>query len=660
MFRLTLLLTKRFLPASLLLCLTLSAIGARADGGSTETLIVQGNKAFPPYEFVNKKGEPAGFNVELINTIADRLAMDVDIVLDDWEKAPEALASGKADLITAMVLSEQRERQFDFTMAHAGIFYCLFVRRDSPIKSIKDAKQKEILVQAGVYAHEWLQSRDITDKIVPLSTPREVLDQLAGGRGDGAIIERLSGLMLMDAFKVNNVVLTGPPLFCAPYAFAVRKGNDRLLTKLDEGIHLLHQDGTYDDLYRKWFSIADIHARRTALLRYSLFILGVIAVLLVGVLAWNFVLKRLVRQRTAQLAKSEKRFQELSDLLPQTVFEADAGGRLTFLNRSGFEMLGLDRDRPLGSFSLSNFIPEMTGKDDWLDSGAQCGKTCRARGLAMNTFPALLYVSPVRSDTRQVGWRGILVDITFQKELEKQIVEAQKMEAIGRLAGGVAHDFNNIITGIHAYAYVVKRNPQDVAVVTDGAEKILMGCNRAGDLVRHFLATAGRRKAEKQAVRLKGVVDEVFKLLQPTYHSVAKLDNRITENGDTVWGEPVLVFQVLMNLCVNGVQAMGDKGGTLTVGLGGEPVQADDGGHPSREIFVSDQGPGIDPEIRDRIFDPFFTTKQAGKGTGIGLFVVSQSLATMGGTIRVESQPGNGATFIVSMPSAPLNAQIAA
>ena len=645
--RLMPLLTMRLLSIGLLLCLTLSASGARAADDSHEKLIVQGNKAFPPYEFVNKKGEPAGFNVELIKTIAERLAMDVDFVMDDWEKAPEALASGKADLITAMILSNQRHRQFDFSMAHAGVFYCLFARKGSRIESIEDAKGKEILVQAKVYGQEWLQHHDITDRLVTFSTPREVLGQLAAGRGDCAVVERLSGLMLLQEFKIENVGLVGSPLVCAPYAFAVKKGNHQLLTKLNEGIHLLHQDGTYDDLYRKWFSIADFHARRMALIRNGLLALAGVVCLMVGVLVWNVTLKRLVAKRTAQLKTSEKRFQELSDLLPQIVFETDADGWLTFLNQSGFDMLGLEHNRSLDTFTLADFIPEMTGFEDWLQDNALNGKTCRVKGQGTGPFPALLFVSPMGSAQDHVGWRGILVDITFQKELERQIIEAQKLEAVGKLAGGVAHDFNNIIAGICGYAYSVKKNPHDIGSVTDGAEKIIMGCDRAGDLVRHFLVTAGRRKAEKQTVQLKGVVDEIFKLLQPTCRSKVKLDNRITDDNDTIWAEPVLVFQVLMNLCVNGVQAMIDKGGTLTVGLGAQSTQT------LRELFVSDQGPGIEAEIRDRIFEPFFTTKQAGKGTGIGLFVVSQSLASMGGTIRVESRPGRGATFIVCMPAVP-------
>ena len=127
----------------------------------------------------------------------------------------------------------------------------------------------------------------------------------------------------------------------------------------------------------------------------------------------------------------------------------------------------------------------------------------------------------------------------------------------------------------------------------------------------------------------------------------------------TVWAEPALVFQVLMNLCVNGAQAMSNRGGTLTVGLLGDAAadQESSTALPQRVLYIKDTGPGIEPELRQRIFEPFFTTRGKDNGTGIGLFVVCQALSDMGGAVRVESALGKGATFIVSLPAAPSPAQ---
>jgi signal transduction histidine kinase/ABC-type amino acid transport substrate-binding protein len=616
-------------------------------------LIVRGDRSFPPYTFINESDQPDGFNIDLIKAIAGLLKLDMDIGLDDWDTVQEALASGRVDLVAGMIRSAEGEKRFDFSIAHAGVFYCIFVRNNSPIKTIDDARGKEILVHAKAYSHEWLAKRHITDHLIPVPSPQEALQLLSEGRHDCAVVERLSGLTLLDSLKIQNVVMAGPPLLGVPYAFAVQKGNDRLLAIVNEGIHRARKNGMYDALYRKWFCVVDADAHRMALVRVGLIVLVFIISMLIVVSIWMLSLRRMVRQRTAELMKSEKRFQELSDLLPQTVFETDADGRLSFLNRSGFEMLGVNRTRPLAELHLSDFIPEAMHLDGWGGNADHRGKTCVVRGPVIDPFPALLYATPVMAGQHQVGWRGLLVDITFQKELEKQVIEAQKMEALGRLAGGVAHDFNNIVTGISAYAHLIRTQPQDVGAVVDSADKILMGCDRAGDLVHHFLVTAGRRQAEKQQVRLKTVVNEVFKLLQPTCGSHITLDNRVTGEVDSVWAEPALVFQILMNLCVNGVQAMAEDGGVLTLGLKNGMTSDDAQPQAQRVLFVSDQGPGIAPELLDRIFEPFFTTRRQYNGTGIGLFVVSQALSEMGGSITVESEPGKGATFIVRIPAMP-------
>ncbi|MBC2742826.1 MAG: transporter substrate-binding domain-containing protein [Desulfosarcina sp.] len=605
-----------FLRTGLLLLLAIQPLVLLAADTPAGPLIARGDRNFPPYEFINEKGDLDGFNIDLLKAISRQMRMAVDIDLDTWETVREELGNGKIHMATGMIRSPEREKTFDFSMAHA-----------------------------------------VTDRIVPVSSPQEALRLLASGRHDCAVIERLSAVDLLKSMEIDTIAMAGPPLVCVPYAFAVRKGDDRLLARLNEGIHRMHQNGVYEDLYRKWFSVANAHARRLAMLRFGALVLAVIVGLAVSVFIWNIALKRLVRRRTAALQQSDRRFRELSDLLPQTVFETDGKGQISFLNRSGFEMLGLKEKTVNDGIYLSSFIPGLPDLDEWAQTGDRRGKACVVSGP--DAFPALLYATPVMPGHSHSGLRGLLVDITFQKELEKQVIESQKLEAMGRLAGGMAHDFNNIVHGLSTYAQMIQSQPEDEKAVADDAGQIIAGCNRATDLVHHFLATAGQREPEKRRVQLAQMVSDVFKLLQPTYGNNISFHNTIDNAETTVWAETALVFQVLMNLCVNSVQAMSEKGGMLTVGvIDEETVIASEKEDQSkalheRVLFVKDTGPGIAPECRNRIFDPFFTTKGPHEGTGIGLFVVSQAVSDLGGTIRLESEPGKGATFIVSLPTTP-------
>jgi signal transduction histidine kinase/ABC-type amino acid transport substrate-binding protein len=643
------------LRVGLLMSLFLLPKHGIATESSIQRFIAKGNVGYPPYEFINSHGQPDGFNIDLLNAISRQMKMDVDIRLDTEETVLEELNTGKIHMITGLVRSPERERSYDFSITHAGVFYCLFVRKGSSIETLNDVRGKEILVHAQTYSQNWLKDRNITKRIVAVASPEEALRLLDAGRHDGAILERLSALDLLKEMQIDTIAMAGPPLMCAPYAFVVQKGNDRLLATLNEGIHRMHHSGTYEDLYRKWFSVTDAHARRKAVLRTAALVVIAVLGLAVAVFVSNIALKRMVRRRTAALRRSNSRFQELCDLLPQTVFETDATGHITFLNRSGFEMLSLSEASIPDGIQLSDFLPGEPDFDELAQTGNCRGQACLVSGPGIDAFPALLYVTPVLAGDIHTGLRGLLVDITFQKELEKQVIESQKMEALGRLAGGVAHDFNNIITGISGYAQLIRVQPHHGEGVADSSEKILTGCDRAADLVRHFLATAGRRQPDKQRVRVGQLVSEIFKLLQPTYGLNVAFSNTIGGHNDAVFAEPALVFQVLMNLCVNAAQAMSDKGGTLTVGLLDDATAAGESSKamPQRVFFITDTGPGIEPDVRERIFEPFFTTRGKDKGTGIGLFVVCQALSDMGGAIRVESEPGKGSTFIVTLPAAP-------
>jgi signal transduction histidine kinase/ABC-type amino acid transport substrate-binding protein len=649
----------RLIRSSLLIGVVLGSLLLLAADIPAAPLIARGDRNFPPYEFINASGQPDGFNIDLLRAISSRLEMDVDIGLDTWEAVRADLANGDIHLVTGMIRSAEREKLFDFSITHAGVFYCLFVRRGSPIHNLDDAAGKAILVHARAYSHDWLLARKVTNRIIPVSSPQEALQLLADGRHDCAIIERLSAFELMRALRLDSIVMAGPPLVCAPYAFAVRKGDDRLLARLNEGIHLMHHSGVYEDLYRKWFSASDAHTRRMAMARAGLFILAAVFGVAIAIFICNLALKKTVQRRTAALEKSRRRFQALCDLLPQTVFETDATGHISFLNRSGYDMLGLPEGSILNDFHLSDFLPGAFDLDQWVRGDDRGGKACVVHGPDIDAFPALFYATPILSGNRPAGLRGMIVDISFQKELEKQVLASQKMEALGQLAGGVAHDFNNIVTGISAYSQLIAKRPSDGDAVARSVEKILTGCDRATDLVRHFLATAGRRQPEKQSVRLGRVVSEVFNLIQPTCSADIAFNNAIGDRDDAVWAEPALVFQVLMNLCVNSAQAMSNKGGTLTVGFMDDPAtdRAPVALQPQRVLFITDTGPGIDPELKDRIFEPFFTTRGKDNGTGIGLFVVCQALSEMGGAVRVESEPGKGATFIITLPTAPSPAE---
>jgi PAS domain S-box-containing protein len=263
-------------------------------------------------------------------------------------------------------------------------------------------------------------------------------------------------------------------------------------------------------------------------------------------------------------------------------------------------------------------------------------------------------------------------DVTEQRKdreerdrLQQELIQAQKMEAIGTLAGGIAHDFNNILAAIMGYAELLDAwVGQGDRKIHHAVAEILRATRRARDLVTQILSFSRRQAADIHSIGVSPLVKEAVKMLRSVLPSTVRVEVRAMSGGDTVMADPAQIHQVLMNLATNGWQAMRETGGTLTIEVS---LTEDDSAAgaacselppgPYVRMTVSDTGPGIPEELLPRIFEPFFTTKGTNEGTGLGLSVVHGIVKRHGGGVAVHSAPGNGATFEVYLPLAKQRAE---
>lgn len=238
-----------------------------------------------------------------------------------------------------------------------------------------------------------------------------------------------------------------------------------------------------------------------------------------------------------------------------------------------------------------------------------------------------------------------------QRDYEDKIRQAQKMEALGALASGIAHDFNNILFPILGYAELLREEFPDETRQRKGLEEIMKGATRARDLVEQILTFS--RQAETRVAPLKPdlIIKEVIKLIQATLPATIRIRKSIGRDVKKVMADPTQLHQVAMNLVTNAFHAMEATGGTLTVQLENAAHPDDSKPGPFVLLSVSDTGPGMDPQTREKIFDPYFTTKPDGKGTGLGLSVVHGIVKKYRGDIMVQSLPGEGSCFQVYLPA---------
>ncbi len=257
-----------------------------------------------------------------------------------------------------------------------------------------------------------------------------------------------------------------------------------------------------------------------------------------------------------------------------------------------------------------------------------------------------------------LGTRGSNRDITERKKLEEQLRHAQKMEAIGTLAGGVAHDFNNILTAIIGFGQMAQNSIKDNEKTTKFLDEVLAGAQRAAELTHSLLAFSRKQTIALTQVNLNEIVRNINRMLMRVIGEDIKLTNLLINRELVVMADRGQIDQVILNLATNARDAMPD-GGELTIET--DMVNVDNS-YAKTHLFentgmyailtLSDTGIGMDQRTMDNIFEPFFTTKEVGKGTGLGLSMAYGIIKQHGGNINVYSEPGEGTTFRVYLPMA--------
>jgi len=372
------------------------------------------------------------------------------------------------------------------------------------------------------------------------------------------------------------------------------------------------------------------------------------------------------RKRTqAMLRESEDRYRSLVEESPDMI-GIGAEGLLVFINSTGAKLLGAkDKSELLGKRGEHFIHPE--------DYPATIDRLRRRQLGETGLYPAEVRymrldgtILPVEVSVKPIIFHGkpaaqfIARDITERKKLEEQLRQSQKLEAIGQLAGGVAHDFNNMLAVIGGNAELLLLDAGQYTPVTNQCLKQIMAASeRAADLTRQLLAFSRKQVMQSELLLLNKVVADLSKMLKPIIGEHIDLECRYAPQLPFVRADAGMIEQVIFNLAVNARDAM-PRGGHLLIATGTASLDA---AHPHDQpsagagefvcLTVTDTGSGIAPEHLPRIFEPFYTTKEIGKGTGLGLATVYGIVQQHQGRIEVSSPPGEGATFKIFLPAIP-------
>ncbi len=383
---------------------------------------------------------------------------------------------------------------------------------------------------------------------------------------------------------------------------------------------------------------------------------------------------------------SEKQYRLLADNVKEVIWTLDLKTlKISYITPSILSMMGYTPEEAKSQFSFKKMLlPESAKKAmNIVTTGFMLNDEISKQQLELEDKPPVelecytkdgniiwteTTITFLRDEqNRPFEMLGVSRDITERKrsekerrKLEEQLIQSNKLEAIGTLAGGISHDMNNILTAIMGY---VELSLSDVSLdskIYQRLKRVLNACHRARDLVKQILTFSRQDSQENIPVNINIMVKEVLKLIRASLPTTIKIEQNIPKDKYIIIADPTKIHQIIMNLCSNAGYAMQESGGLLAVCTELMDIDPDSAEkyldlNPGKYIrlTVSDTGCGMDKKVMERIFEPFFTTKPRGKGTGMGLAMVHGILRSLGGNIYVYSEVGKGTTFHLFFPRAP-------
>jgi|GEM_PF-6305768 len=361
----------------------------------------------------------------------------------------------------------------------------------------------------------------------------------------------------------------------------------------------------------------------------------------------------------------QERLSKVAEATPGAIYEfrmkGDTGGEFTYVSPRFEELVGITPEEAVNdSANYFKLYPAEELEDLW-ESARVCADTLQkwqrvfrlkhpVKGMVWMEAVSV----PSRAEDGSVLWHGLLFDVTERMQLEEQLRQSQKMETVGQLAGGMAHDFNNILTVIQGYVTLLEQGLIDKK---EAAAELIKAVERASSFTRQLLTFSRKQLMQPRMLNLNEVVFHMAKMLHRTLGDDVVLKLDLSDGVPLLRADPGMLEQVIMNLSINARDAM-KGGGELTISTCSSQITHQAAEHtkdalagPAACICVKDNGCGISQELISRIFEPFFTTKEEHKGTGLGLSIVHGIVKQHQGLVTVKSEVGVGTTFEILLPA---------
>ena len=623
----------------LLGCFTPAAAGGSVPAaGSRDTLRVVMDDAFPPYIFRAPDGTLKGILVDQWTLWEQRTGIRVRLDAMTWAEAQRRMEAGEYDVIDTIFENEHRRSLYSFTRPYAQLEVPLFLSKDlSGIRGPGDLAGFVVGAKRGGNVIGILKAQGLTN-ILLFDNYEAMIGAARDGRLKVFTVEKPPALYYLIKMGIQDQFRATEPLYTGEFRRAVRKGDLALLAQVQSGFDAI-SPREYAAIEKRWYG-APLISRKE---------LTTVAIVAAGsggflglMLLWVWTLRRVVRMRTRELGESEGRNLALIRAIPDLIITFSRQGVYLAVQAWDPGLLIMPAEQLLNR-NLADILPRPVA-DQYTQA---IGRALDCRAVQELNYSLTIAGGEKLFEARMAPCEGdrviaIVRDVTEHRRLLLELQHAEKMESIGSLAGGVAHDMNNVLAAIMGMASVLEVGNPDREAMGKALGTITRACARGRDVVKSLLYFARKNLEATGPVNLNAIAGEVVHLLSYTTLKRLEISTGFQEPLGLIEGDAGALSHALINLCVNAVDAM-PEGGALEIrtrARGGWGV----------EISIKDSGNGMSPEVLRRAAEPFFTTKPVGKGTGLGLAMVYGTVRAHKGTFEIRSQEGLGTEVILGFP----------
>ncbi len=637
--------------------------------GKSDEIIVGGDFEYPPYSYKDPHGNPRGHNIEVLEELSKITSLSFSYRLTRWDKALTLLKEGQTDIITGIVYSEERERDYDFSYPIYTDYYAIFTRKEIEFEHLEDLANNRIaLMEGDISLEKFIKPMGLLSDYTYVKSLPEAISKIEYGTADYVIAPYSLGMKTIKENNYSRVLVKGPEILPSIYCFAVKEGNTDLLARLNRGITELRKNGKLGEINSKWFKFSRKRERYEKIATYVVITSGIIALVFLILYFWFRSLKRKVKQKTREIKETEEIYYNLFHSNKDGLILLDLRGNIMDVNPETCKMYGYTHDELIGR-NVKSLVSKESNKlyESFLrlNENNEQG-IIEFDSMDKNKQGADFHVSIKGVKVRIRGVENVFVvirDITKMKNTEAALYTAKKKAesasaAKSHLLSSVSHEIRTPLNAVSGYTHLLKKTGLS-GIQNAYASKLLAANESLNDIINDVLdlskMEAGKFILQKETFSFSQILRHVSNII-----SVLAGDKELEliffidpALPDTFVGDPLRIRQILMNLGSNAIKYTHQGEVSLsfrtTSGYNKDGLE-----YIVLQGEIQDTGMGIPKDKQDEIFEPFrqleHSTTDKISGTGLGLNICKELIGHMGGDIYVKSQPGIGSTFYFNIP----------